>query len=319
MRTGLLTKVPLGCLLCLLTAILGCCINRGGCYEARYERTDKLQAPLIPGSTLIAETSFGSIKVTGADVTDCNVIATIRVKAPTEEEAAEIGEQVKVQLVPDGNTLTVRADKPRVKKNRSISVSFNITVPRQVNLECSTSYGSINLAHIMGDIKAKTSFASIDSEDIQGQVQLETSYGGITCRDVTSTSLNAKTSFSSINCENVQGPAQLQTSYGSIKCRDLVSDNIIAKSSFGGIDIICSSSSSAEITADVVTSYGSIDFVTPPGFSGQVDLSTSYGSIKTDLPVEVTGEISKEKIQGTIGEGKGKLRLKTSFASIKIR
>ncbi len=63
MRTRLLTKVSLGSLLCLLTAILGCCINIGGCYKAKYERTDKIQAPLAPGSTLLAETSFGSIKI----------------------------------------------------------------------------------------------------------------------------------------------------------------------------------------------------------------------------------------------------------------
>jgi len=317
MRTGLLTKVLLGCLLITVT---GCYVNIAGwAMRSKYERTVQLSAPLQPNSTLMAETSFGSIKVTGADVTDCNVIATIRVKAPTEKEAAEIGEQVKVRLEPDGNTLTARVEKPRVKKNRSISVSFNITVPRQVSLECSTCYGSIKLTHIIGDIKAKTSFASIDSQDIQGQVQLETSYGGITCRDVTSTSLKAKTSFSSIECENVKALVQLQTSYGSIKCRDLTSGNIIAKSSFGSVDIACSSSTPPEITADVVTSYGSIDFVTPPNFSGQLDLSTSFGSIKTDLPVEVTGEISKEKIKGTIGEGKGKLHLKTSFGSIRIK
>lgn len=303
-----------GFCLCPLLIVTGCDIEK-----AKYQRTENLSVPLAPGSNLVAETSFGSITVTGADVADCNITAIISARAPTEEEAKEIAEKVKIKPELVGKTLTVKAEKPQTKKKRSISVSFNITVPEQTNVECSTSYGSIKLADINGNIKAKTSFASINSEDIQGAAQLETSYGHITCQNITSTSLKAKTSFSSIKCENIQGPVQLETSYGSINCRNITSADIAARSSFGSIDIACSPSSPAEIIADVVTSYGSIDFVTPPNFSGQLDLSTSFGSIKTDLPIMIKGEISKEKVKGTIGQGRGKLRLKTSFDSIKIK
>ncbi len=266
-----------GFCLCSLLISTGCDIEK-----AKYQRTENLSVPLEPNSTLVAETSFGSITVTGADVADCNITVTIYVKAPTKEEAKEIAEKVKIKPELVGKTLTVRAEKPQTKKKRSISVNFNITVPEQTNIECSTSYGSIKLADINGNIKAKTSFASINSEDIQGAVQLETSYGSINCRNITSA-------------------------------------DIAARSSFGSIDIACSPSSPAEIIADVVTSYGSIDFVTPPGFSGQLDLSTSFGSIKTSLPIMIKGEISKEKVEGTIGQGRGKLRLKTSFDSIRIK
>ena len=75
----------------------------------------------------------------------------------------------------------------------------------------------------------------------------------------------------------------------------------------------------ADINANVTTSYGIINFVTPPKFSGQVDLATSYGSIKTDLPITVTGELGKQRIKGTVGQGNGKLNLKTSFGSIRIK
>lgn len=303
-----------GFCLCSLLISTGCDIEK-----AKYQRTENLSVPLEPNSTLVAETSFGSITVTGADVADCNITATISVKARTKKEAKEIAEKVKIKPELLGKILTVRAEKPQTKKKRSISVNFNITVPEQTNIECSTSYGSIKLADINGNIKAKTSFASINSEDIQGAAQLETSYGNINCQNITSTSLKAKTSFSSIKCENIQGPVQLETSYGSINCRNITSADIAARSSFGSIDIACSPSSPAEIIADVVTSYGSIDFVTPPSFSGQLDLSTSFGSIKTSLPIMIKGEISKEKVKGTIGQGKGKLRLKTSFDSIRIK
>ena len=282
MKNGYLTKMLLGCLLCSLVVIASCCINIGCWSQAKYERTDELWAELEPGSTVAVQTSFGSITVTGADVTRCDVIAEVCVQAPTKEEAEKIAEKVQVRLEPVGKTLTVKVNKPHVGNNRSIGVSFDITVPKQTNIECTTSFGSIRLADINGNVKATTSFAAIDSKNIQGSVNLATSYGHINCQHITS-------------------------------------GDLTVRSSFGGIDITYSDSAPAEMVANVATSYGSIDFVSPPGFTGWVDLATSFGSIKTDLPITVKGKISKDRIKGTVGDGKGKLNLKTSFGSIRIR
>ena len=267
---------------CLLLAVSGCIVHIGNWPRAKYEKTITLKAALESGSTVVAKTSYGSITVSGADTADCIVVAEICVQAPTEEEAAEIAEKVNIQLEPAGKRLTVRADKPHVKNNRSISISYQITVPMQTNIECASSYGSIELADTSGYVKAHTSYGSIDCDSINGQIQVD-------------------------------------TSYGSVDCREIISDELTAGSNYGNIDIEYSDLASAEIQANVSTSYGSINFTAPPGFTGQVELATSHGSIKTDLPIEVKGKISSKRIEGRIGEGNGKLSLKTSFGSIRIR
>jgi hypothetical protein len=274
--------LALGLCLCSLLAVSGCVIHIGDWPRAKYEKTISLQAPLESGSTVVAKTSYGSIKVGGADTADCNVVATIRVQAPTEEEAAEIAEKVNIHLEPSGKTLTVRADKPHVKNNRSISISYQITAPVQTNIECSSSYGSIELADTSGYVKAHTNYGSIDCDSINGQIQAD-------------------------------------TSYGRVNCREIISDELTVGSNYGNIDIEYSDSAPAEIQANVSTSYGSIDFTAPSGFAGQVELATNYGSIKTDLPIVVKGKISSKRIEGTIGEGNGMLSLKTSFGSVRIR
>ena len=389
------TGLVLGLCLCSLLTVIGCDIQIGDWGKAKYERTVQEQAPLAPGSTVVAQTSFGSITIIGADVTDCNVVAQIRVQAPTEEEAREIAEKVEIKLEPVGQTLTVKAEKPPKKRGRSISISYDITVPKQTNVECTSSYGAIELSNIDGDVKGKTSSGSISAENIQGSAQLDTSYGPVTCKDISGDNIKVKSSSGAINAENIRGSAELDTSYGSITCddisggdvklktssgniklskascgdcdvhtsygsittdnlkgnslklhsgsgsinvtesfaetadvstsygritcRQLTTTDLTAKSGSGNIDIICSDLAPAEITANVVTSYGSIDFVTPPDFTGQVDLSTGFGSIRTDLPITISGEISKKKLTGTIGQGNGKLYLKTSSGSIRIR
>ena len=149
---------------------------------------------------------------------------------------------------------------------------------------------------------------------------MHTSYGSINVDEIKSGLLKLHSSSGGIYVTEASADtADISTSYGRINCRELTTTDIIAKSGSGNIDIVCSDSTPAEITANVTTSYGSIDFETPPEFTGQVDLATSYGSIRTDLPITISGEISKKKLKGTIGQGNGKLYLKTSSGSVKLR
>jgi len=282
MKKNYTIVLALGLCLCLLLAVSGCVIHIGDWPRAKYEKTIRLQAPLESGSTVVAKTNYGSITVGGANTVDCSVVATIRVQAPTEEEAVEIAEKVNIRLEPAGKTLTVRADKPHVKNNRSISISYVITVPVQTNIECASSYGSIELADTSGYVKAHARYGSI-------------------------------------NCDSINGQIQVDTSYGSVDCREIISDELTVGSSYGNIDIKYSDLGPTEIQANVSTSYGSIDFTAPPGFTGQAKLATSYGSVQTALPIVVKGKINSKRIEGTIGEGNGKLSLKTSYGSIRIR
>ena len=395
MKTKIITIAVLNCWLCSLLLLAGCDIEIGSLYRAKYERMVQCQAPLTPGSTVAVETKAGSIELAGADINDCNVTATIAVRAPSEEEAQEIAEQVQINLVPAGDRLTVKADIPPMKRHRSVSVSYNINVPRKTNVECSSSFGSIKLDSLNGHIKARTSSGSVSSKDIQGTVELGTSFGSITCRNITGELLKAKTSSGAITAEKIQGSAHLETSFGSItcrdacdgdltlktssgsitlsnarfgncvlrtsfggvscdelrgdsvelhsdsggitatkvsaqttkmstsfgriKCREMTTSNLTARSSSGSLDIACSPTTPPDLTAEATTSFGNIDFVTPPNFAGQVDLATDFGSVKTNLPITIVGELSKKKITGRIQEGTGRLRLKTSSGSINIR
>ncbi len=172
-------RISLACLLCFLTTVTGCCINIDFWPRAKYERTDELNAPLATGSILALENSVGSITIEGLDVNECNVIATISVKAPTDEEAEELAEQIKIELDRDGNTLTVRTEKPRTKKRRSISISFDITVPEQTVLELGSDVGKIRVSNITEKIKAKTDVGQITCKEISGDIDLKVDVGTI--------------------------------------------------------------------------------------------------------------------------------------------
>ena len=276
-------NLVLSCLLGILVSIVCGCINIGGfAPRAKYNSTIKLQTPLEINSTLEVQSNYGSITANGAEVTDCNAIASITVQAPTEVEAKEIADQIKIYFVQEGNTLTIKADKPKLKNKRSIGISYQITTPQQTSIECKTSYGKVNL------------------NNLTGNVSVHTGYG-------------------KINCTKVNGLIDLHTSYGDVICEEIISDKSLVKTSYGDINFAYSQKAQAETQTQLRTSYGDINLTTPPKFAGQVEMSTSYGSIKTDLPITVKGKISKKQISGNIGHGNGTVNLKTSYGSIKIK
>jgi len=65
--------------------------------------------------------------------------------------------------------------------------------------------------------------------------------------------------------------------------------------------------------------YDSISYQITVPMQTNIECASSYGSIQTALPIVVKGKISSKQIEGRIGEGNGKLSLKTSYGSIRIR
>ena len=166
-------------LLCVLTISAGGCINIGGWPRVKFERTDQLDAPLAPGSTLTLDNDVGSITIEGLDVAQCNVEATVKAEAPTEEEAQELAEKVSIALEQNGGNLNVKITKPPHKKRRQVSIKFNITVPRETALQITSDVGKIRISDITEDIRIRTDVGDISCQEITGDIDLQADVGTI--------------------------------------------------------------------------------------------------------------------------------------------
>ena len=272
-------------LTCLLLAAIGlascCCINIGDGFKAEYERTVQLSAPLSAGSVFAARTHNGSITIRGGETADCNVTAKIAAQAGSDEEAKKLAEETKITLEPFGNKLTARIQQPTCIMNQSVSVSFDVTLPNQADLELTTHNGAVSITNITGHVDATTHNGRVTAESISGMMKLRTHNGQITCGEIS-------------------GDMELQTHNGSVEA-------------------VCSKSASAVSNISIVTHNGGIDFIAPPNLSAAIEVSTHNGSIDSDFPITIIGEVNKKQLRGTIGQGQGKLHLETHNGSIKIR
>ncbi|MBN2316717.1 MAG: hypothetical protein JXM79_22510 [Sedimentisphaerales bacterium] len=249
--------------------------------RAKYERTVQLTSPMSPGSTFAAQTHNGSITIKGDEVTDCNLVATIITQAPTEKEARELSDQVKVTLVPSDQRLTLKIDKPEQLINKSVSVTLDVKVPNKTSLELLTHNGTVKITDTTGRLNATTHNGKVIAQNISGTILLRTHNGSVDCRDIS-------------------GDAKLLTHNG-------------------GIEAVYSQNAPPACHVSLVTHNGAVGFTAPPGVSAKVDASTHNGSIRTDLPITATGKKSKTKLTGTIGTGEGNMHLETHNGSIQIR
>ena len=135
----------LSCL--FIVSIVGCVINFGS-YNAKFDRVVELSEVLQADSKLSAQTSNGSINVTGTEMEVCTITATINTRSLTVEEAQLLAEQTDVRLEQTPEGLQTVIDRPKKKNRESISVQFEISVPKKTTLELRTSNGEIRVSSI---------------------------------------------------------------------------------------------------------------------------------------------------------------------------
>ena len=117
----------------------------------------------------------GGITVRAWDRPDIRVEARIQAQAPTQSEAASLASAVRIET--GGGS--VRADGPDTRDNRGWSVSYEISAPRQIDLDLETVNGGLAVDGIRGDLDLNTTNGGISLTGVAGEVRGETTNGGI--------------------------------------------------------------------------------------------------------------------------------------------
>lgn len=328
MERNNLRKILLHCLLCCLVALSGCVVHISGYSfpRARYERTVELSRPIPDGTLISGRSNDGWITITGGDVTDCSVTATIIAKADSDEKARRIAEETKVKLEKFGSKLTVKLEKPVLWTNESVDIQFAAIVPKNCNLEVSTDDGAITTENINGDVEVKTDDGKVDLSQINGDVRVRSGDGSITVKDINvKGDLKADNGWVDIQADDggitlskVVANVKVRSDDGSIRAEDIIGD-VNIQTDDGRITVIYSEQAGSVYNVSMITDDGYVDFTAPRNFSANVEVITDDGSIDTGLPIQVVGKLGKNGIKGVIGAGEGRLYIKTNDGSVKIR
>jgi len=300
--------LALGGLSAALLSLTSCIVGIGD-WE-RYNKDFHLTYPLKPGGKLSVETFNGSIDISAWDQDTVDITGTKY--GPTQEEA----DNLRVNVDSSADSVSIRVPRPTDRRNNQ-GARLTIKVPRKTRLD-----------HII------TSNSSIQTDDGAGPTRLHTSNGSIRVTDLHG-ELDAETSNSSIEVERVDGNVRMHSSNGHLRA-ERVNGAIEASTSNSRVNVdverpdkevrIDTSNNGVELdlpphfssSAHVGTNNGGITLRMANDINARLSAHTSNSSIDTEFEVRAQGELSRNRLEGSIGSGGPLIDLSTSNGSIRL-
>ena len=244
----------------------------------------------------------GSVRITSWEEPQVLVKATKKVKATNEEKAKEYAQEVEIRIEKVGDAIEIVTEHPKGRKPsfiKNVSVQYDVTMPKEANLDASSTNGGMNVTGIIGETEARTTNGSVKIIGCEGKLTVKTTNGRVELEEV-SGNVGAKTSNGGISAglAMIDGESEFETTNGSLDVRIEKGDSV-------------------PLTAH--TTNGSITVELPSDFAADVEAKTTNGHIRSDLPITVAGKISKTSLQGELNGGGPLMKLKTTNGNINIR
>ncbi|MDA2807892.1 DUF4097 family beta strand repeat-containing protein [Nocardiopsis suaedae] len=227
----------------------------------------------------------GEVTVTAAD-TDAVEVRTELERSLLFEPAATLDER--------GGE--VRADAScQAALMSACSVDYDVTVPRDAEVEVSTVGGEVELVGLGGTVRVDSVSGPVEAEDLGGDARLETTSGPVEVKGATG-SLEAHTVSGPIEMEGLDiGGLVAETTSGTIEAEGAF-DTADLESTSGGIEVRARERFTS-LRAD--STSGSVELRVP---GGAYDVRTDTASGDTDVEVrEDSGADSSIRASTTSG------------------
>lgn len=177
-------------------------------------------------------------------------------------------------------------------------VSFTVQLPAGVQVEAMTGNGDIAINGGGNRVNAKTGNGKVLISDTDGRVTANTGNGEIIVDKVRG-EVKASTGNGNVSVSTSTGPVNASTGNGDIT----VSMDRVERA--------------AEMQFS--TGNGEITLAVPEDFGAELDASTGSGRVTTQLPMRIQGRIDPRHIRGTLGDGGGRLSLRSGNGDIEVR
>lgn len=204
-----------------------------------------------PGTSLVLSNVNGSVKITAWDRPQIRVHALKHVGGATADAAKKAMQAIRIEVGQTASSVTIKTRAPNSENGWSLwdlftgdsvqhEVTYEISVPRSLNVNAETVNGPVTLTGLNGVLKAETTNGSIGVAACSGALTAETTNGKIQAQlqDVKPNSkLSLETTNGSITLDVPQGFAarlDAETTNGTISSDIPVATTGVARNELHG-------------------------------------------------------------------------------------
>ncbi|HEX5132078.1 MAG TPA: DUF4097 family beta strand repeat-containing protein [Candidatus Krumholzibacteria bacterium] len=326
MKHGILQMAPL--VLALLTAT-----SAGADPGNRVEREEKQTVDAAGRTSLVIRNGSGRTVIVGkAGLDAVSIIAVKTVNGKDNDEAAEILDQLQVEIETHGDKVVIDTHEDRhgshglmslVKGDRrSAWVDYTIEVPYAFSVDASASSGDVRISNIGGSVAATATSGNVSVRAVTGGVEARVTSGDLEVAEAGG-DLEASATSGNITVDNVTGKLQLEATSGDARVSrigkdaevSLTSGNFTLDGCSGSVSFRAASGDGTihEVTGnvDATSSSGNIEVMIVPSAGRIFELSSSSGDIDV-LYVAVKDFGFKLDVQTSSGSIEGDLPIKVS-------
>jgi len=117
----------------------------------------------------------GGVSFIGENRSDIKIVARVQASADDDATARDIARQIKV--FSDGGR--IHSEGPSQRNHTNWSVSYDVYVPNQSNLNATTENGGISADQVRGEMNFEATNGGIHLSDVGGNVRAHTTNGGV--------------------------------------------------------------------------------------------------------------------------------------------
>ncbi|MSU25274.1 MAG: hypothetical protein EXS32_15830 [Opitutus sp.] len=229
---------------------------------------------------------------------------------------------LQLEIAAVGNTVSIRARHPREsgvrfvwEEKNQVNLTYQITVPRQCQVDLATRTGNITVGNLTGQVQARTETGNIFCRRIDGAVEARTDFGNVTVSHCTGAAV-VRVLQGTIRIGPIGGRAELKNSTGDIEVQ-AARAGITALAEVGDVSVGFPRTFTGE--ADIRTAGGNIFATIDPAANCTVRASTVWGRVDCALALTVeSGASGKSKLTGRLNQGGPVLKLHASGGRVKI-
>jgi UDP-N-acetylglucosamine transferase subunit ALG13 len=284
--------------------------------DVRKQRLINKQYTVTADDKLEIDNQFGNVVVSTWDKNEITVDIEISARASSEERAQDIMNRIDVKDGKDGHSIWFKTKVGEIHNNnnnhggrneneRGFYIDYIIHMPASNRLDIANSFGKTEIPAFKGLVTLTSKFGSLNTGKLDNVDQIDVEFGKAYITSVN----NGKVIFK-FNKESRIGKVD-----GNVKISSEFSQNV----QFNVADEINELS--------VVESYSGVRMVVNKDLSAQFDVHTSFGKFHNESEFTIAearedkedwGPKFDKDYSGKAGDGRAKIRIKSSFGSVRL-
>lgn len=206
--------------------------------------------------------------------------------------------------VPDGQALSVY-----------LAVGEAIIENVDGDIRMDTHSAPVYVSGTSGSLVVDVGSGEVEVRDAEGEIDIDTGSGSVEAAGISGTLLHVDTGSGSVFAMGATVDAlHIDTGSGGIVAERVAARDILLDTGSGLVELDLTNDAD---NIEIDTGSGGVRVTVPESFGARVDIDTGSGGIELDMPVTMR-RWQRDHVQGTIGDGNGRLHIDTGSGSVRI-